>query len=360
MAATEEGLLLIADISGYTGFLRDSELEHAQDTLTSLLSLLIDHTRPPLKISRLAGDAVISYLPDSEAVEPQTFLEMIDAAYVAFRRAIELMVLNTDCQCNACRNIGTLDLKFFVHRGVFGIQHLGPHDELVGSDVNVIHRLTKNHIVEACGFSAYVALTSRAAERLLPPAVAWGCDHVESYPDVGDIRVWVRDMTPVWITRRDALRVDLDVPGVLFSVEAVVSLPPERVWDAFVVADRFNVLAGGTKTTITDLESSGRVGVGSIYRCYHGEMVMPQVVLEWTPFERIVVRLEAPVETGETFIFVEYRLSPHGDGTTITQTLSRAVGPPGGAVAANEMFLEMGPAAQADMDAFARSLTAAG
>ena len=54
-----EGLLVISDITGYTAFLKESELEHAEDSLRSLLNLLLDHTRPPLVVSRLQGDAVI-------------------------------------------------------------------------------------------------------------------------------------------------------------------------------------------------------------------------------------------------------------------------------------------------------------
>jgi len=56
----ERGYLVIADITGYTAFLSDSELEHAEDSLKDLLDLLIDQTKPPLVISRLEGDAVIS------------------------------------------------------------------------------------------------------------------------------------------------------------------------------------------------------------------------------------------------------------------------------------------------------------
>ena len=60
----EQGYLVIADITGYTAYLSDSELEHAQDSLSSLLNLLIDHTTTPLTLSRLEGDAVISYAMD--------------------------------------------------------------------------------------------------------------------------------------------------------------------------------------------------------------------------------------------------------------------------------------------------------
>lgn len=61
MSKLHEGCLLIADISGYTVYLSKSELDHAQATLTSLLELLVEQTRPPLHISRLEGDAIISY-----------------------------------------------------------------------------------------------------------------------------------------------------------------------------------------------------------------------------------------------------------------------------------------------------------
>jgi hypothetical protein len=48
---------LVATLGPFSG----SELEHAQDSLRTLLQLLIQHTQPPLTISRLEGDAVISY-----------------------------------------------------------------------------------------------------------------------------------------------------------------------------------------------------------------------------------------------------------------------------------------------------------
>jgi hypothetical protein len=57
-------------------YLSQSELEHAQETLTALLELLIKHTRPPLVISRLAGDAVISYGLQDNFFQGQTFIEL--------------------------------------------------------------------------------------------------------------------------------------------------------------------------------------------------------------------------------------------------------------------------------------------
>src|SRR5919204_4994373 len=119
------GVLLIADITGYTIFLKDSELEHAQGILSDLLSVLVEGTRPPLTISRLEGDAVFSYGIDEGSVGGQTLVEMIEGTYVTFRRALEQMVLNTLCTCNACTDIGGVDLQVFVHPGGFLLQSIG-------------------------------------------------------------------------------------------------------------------------------------------------------------------------------------------------------------------------------------------
>lgn len=45
MTDTQSGFLLLADISGYTAFLNESELKHARDTLTDLLGRLFLYLR---------------------------------------------------------------------------------------------------------------------------------------------------------------------------------------------------------------------------------------------------------------------------------------------------------------------------
>ena len=80
MSTTQKGFLVIADITGYTAFLSGSELEHAEDSLRSLISLIIEHTRLPLVISRLEGDAVISYANESSFYQGQTLVEMIESS----------------------------------------------------------------------------------------------------------------------------------------------------------------------------------------------------------------------------------------------------------------------------------------
>lgn len=189
---SQDGYIVISDITGYTEFLSKSELEHAEDSLRGLLGVQLEHTRPPFVVSRLEGNAVISYAPREGFLQGQTLVDTMEVTCVAFRQVLERMVLNTTCTCRACRNIPSLDLKFFVHYGTFMLQHLGSHIAMVGSDVNLIHRLTKNSIIEITGFKAYTAYTQAAVDAL---GIGGMCGqmtpHTESYEHLGDVAMHV-------------------------------------------------------------------------------------------------------------------------------------------------------------------------
>ena len=356
MSTTQHGYFLIADITGYTSYLSQSELDHAQQTLTALLNLLIKHTKPPLIISRLAGDAVISYGLRDNFFQGQTFVEMIEDTYVAFRRMIDLMVLNTTCPCNACKNIQSLDLKFFVHYGAFGIQKLDAHDELVGADVIVLHRLLKNHVTEKTRFQAYTLYSDAAIRHLgLEDICSKMAPHTEEYEHLGEVKTWIQDMHPVWEIKKDKVRVHLPTENVLMQVETEIHAAPEVIWDYLIQSEHYNVFAGGTKTVIAD-RKDGRVTIGTVYQCYHGDSLIAQTVLEWQPFERILVQCLAPIPVKDTFLFVELCLEPAKSGTRFMQVFGKAQGPPHGRVMANLMFKSMAKAAQRDIDNFGKHI----
>lgn len=326
MTSTQQGFLLIADITGYTMYLSQSELEHAQGTLTTLLELLIDHTRPPLVISRLAGDAVISYALQDNFLKGQTFIEMIEDTYVAFRKAIDLMVLNNTCQCNACANVSTLDLKFFVHYGSFGIQRLGAHDELVGSDVNLIHRLLKNHVTEKSGCRAYALYTDAAIRQLgLEDISATMLPHMESYEHLGEVKTHVQDMHPVWEAKKDQSRIEISQDDILAYQEGEFPLPPHAMWEIVTDPDYRATFVLSLRQEVLNRQD-GRLAPGSTYRCYHGgDRVTIQTILEWQPFEQMTTEDTTPVPRATCLINI--RLTPTATGTRLAFTCSKARGP---------------------------------
>ncbi len=325
MAKKERGYLLIADITGYTIYLNQSELEHAHHVLQSLLELLIDHTRPPLVISRLAGDAVISYGLRDNFYSGQTFVEMIEDTYVSFRKTIELMVLNNSCQCNACANISSLDLKFFVHYGTFTLQRLDRHDELLGSDVNLIHRLLKNRVTEQTSFRAYTLYTEAAIRQLgIEEISASMTPHAEEYEHLGQVQTWVQDMHPVWQAKKDHSRIELAANDRMAHMEAEFPLPPQVMWDIISDPEYRAIIVHSVRQQVLNRQN-GRLAPGSQYLCFHGDnSVTTQTILEWQPFEQMTTEDTTPVP-GATALLV-FKLSPTPKGTRLSLTCSKARG----------------------------------
>ncbi len=330
MTESSGGLLLIADITGYTVFLQDSELEHARGTLTALLEVLVAGTRPPLTISRLEGDAVFSYGIEELGLRGQTFLEMIEGLYVAFRRAIDMMVLNTMCSCNACANIGNLDLKFFVHHGVFLTQDVGRYRDLVGSDVNLIHRLTKNTVTKTTGIAAYVLYTEAAIEAtgLGPLAGDW-TTHTETYEDVGTVACRIQDLHPVWTAAADRRVVTLE--GVFIDMSIDIAAPREVVWDRLADPVYRSVLFQSESQEIEGTVG-GRTDANSTFVCYHGGMmdmlgVGRHVIVEWRPFERVVFREGIPLPGPALHEMQSFELEEIESGTRLRRMCGSMTGP---------------------------------
>ena len=140
----EKGYLFITDITGYTGFLTRSELDHATEILDALFDSILEHLHPPMTISGTQGDAIVCYFPEHAFVQPQSILEGMEHIYYDFRRQLSLMKLNSTCTCKACVNMSALDLKVFLHYGRYMLQQIGERVDLQGADVILIHRLMKN------------------------------------------------------------------------------------------------------------------------------------------------------------------------------------------------------------------------
>lgn len=353
MSKSYEGYLLIADITGYTMYLSQSELDHAQEILSALLKLLLNHTRPPLLVSRLAGDAVISYGLRDNFFQSQVFIEVIEDTYVAFRKAIDLMALNNTCGCAAFRNISTLDLKFFVHYGEFAVQHISDHDELVGSEVNKIHRLLKNHVSETTGIRAYVLYTDAAIDQLAMEEIEQGMLHiVEQYEHLGTVGVWVQDLEPTWEQRKKTDQFIIPPENVMLSIQTDLAMTPELVWNYITLPKYMEILNGVNKIEPVG-KQHGRVTTGSGYTCYHGENEATDLtILEWQPFERLLTISLLPMPIPNVHLLVDLILTPNNHGTHLAQIISIDKKSPIVLTAVRLMLSSMKKKWESDMQAF--------
>ena len=321
---TQQGILIISDITGYSKYVNESELEHARDSLTDLLNILIRHTQSPLVISKLEGDVVFSYAPAGGFLQGQSLLDMIETTYASFRKALELMVLNTTCTCNACRNLPNLDLKFFVHFGSYTTQKLGAFTELLGNDVNLVHRLAKHHIKEQTGFKAYAAFTQSVMEVLgLTEFQNSLTPHHETFADVGEVQLYVDDMHQVWERLKDRVRIAVRPEEALGIYKFEFPVPPSILWEYLTKPEHRAVMLGVEKAELHN-KALGRTGVDSVYYCYHGEEVSARMtILDWRPFEQFTMDCPTPMNVS---FYNTLILEPTKDGTRLINLFSKSRG----------------------------------
>jgi class 3 adenylate cyclase len=197
------GTLLLADISGYTAFLEAVGGEHGEEMrnsgvvpaaypiMTSLLDGIVEKIVPPFILSKFEGDAVFAFAPDGElTLRGEELLASLNACYVAFlARVAETRELMW-CSCTACSTLNGLDLKFVLHHGEYVALSITGHEELLGPDVTIAHRLMKNHAAALVGGSAYALLTEAAA-RHFEASLDDALPLTEQYEHMAPIRGYV-------------------------------------------------------------------------------------------------------------------------------------------------------------------------
>ena len=139
------GFLYIPDISGFTKFVTQTEIEHSNGIISDLIEVIIKSNYLELNISEIEGDSVLFYLLG----EPPALDAIVDQSkktFIEFHSAIQTMTQEFDCNCKACTTISNLTLKFITHWGECKEVPIQKFTKLIGSDVILAHRLLKNSV----------------------------------------------------------------------------------------------------------------------------------------------------------------------------------------------------------------------
>ena len=311
---TQHGYLVLADISGYTSYLAGVELDHAQGVLTDLLEIIVKNFKTLLTISKLEGDAVFGYVDEALVSRGETILELVEATYLAFRDRLDGIRRRTTCECNACRAIPMLDLKFIVHHGDYMTQSIAGIHELVGSDVNLVHRLLKNHIGERTGWRAYGLFTGQSLEHLVVP-----CDprelhsFREEYEHLGTVETYSFDLHKRYAELSAQRRVVITEAESDLIYDLDYPVPPAVLWDWLNDPARRAQWMLGTTWTAAE-RPGGRTGVGASNHCAHGKNEKTsELVLDWKPFNYLTAQYD--IDMGPKVYFANTLwLTPSADG----------------------------------------------
>jgi hypothetical protein len=192
--AVNPTLLLIADIAGYTRFMKmhDTSLAHAQQIIADLLEAVIDAAGPSLKLAKLEGDAAFFYMPwaADDAKTPALIEERTAAIYRAFHARAADIKANTLCPCDGCQQAGNLKIKLVSHAGGVAVQKVKRLTELAGVDVIVVHRMLKNAVPVAEYLLVTEPVHAMLGEALRERAAAFELE----LDDLGKTAAWYLDL----------------------------------------------------------------------------------------------------------------------------------------------------------------------
>jgi hypothetical protein len=146
---SERALLLIADIGGYTDYMRAHQLSlaHAEVNTARLLEAVID-AAGDFDLIEIEGDAAF-LSREAHALDGDATVAAMTEAVVGMHRAFHRerrYVASNLCPCDGCVQADNLRLKFVAHIGEVATQTIRDRRKLIGIDVILVHRLLKNSV----------------------------------------------------------------------------------------------------------------------------------------------------------------------------------------------------------------------
>ena len=299
-AGLQEGALVLADISGYSKFIAQTEVDHSWSILHELLDTMVRALEGRMDVSQVEGDAIlfISGLTTAEVVASA------EQTFIAFHRRLRDMRAVTTCPCGACANIGILKLKFVVHHGRFSRQRLGSVEQLHGTDVIVAHRLLKNRVPS----KEYLLVTDAVLSRLPEEGRAQFIPHVEE-SDVGAISGGYREIAYLWEEAEAKERKRVEPDEAMVTSDIVLDAPlrlayaemlKPDVMQRYLFADDVETIPGARGETLA-----------SEFHCHHGGEMVTMRVVSLVPEKELTLVADKP-----TTMHITSRLSDAGGAQT--------------------------------------------
>ena len=188
-------LLVIADIGGYTRFMKVHRinLAHAQYVVGRLLEATIDAAGGRWKLAKLEGDAAFFYarLPDAGPLDGARLRDQLLAIRRAFVSRRARLFDERMCSCDACVQSGQLTLKFVAHAGEVALQKVKRLTELAGVDVILVHRLLKNTVP----IQEYVLMSEEVSAALDATGLAGAPEEIdEELEGLGNVRTYYLEL----------------------------------------------------------------------------------------------------------------------------------------------------------------------
>jgi hypothetical protein len=161
------GYFLLADISGFSSYLAGVELEHAGGVLQKLLEGISQKVKPVFRVQGFDIDSVFAFTPEAGITHFEKLYELVEHAYFEFKSNLAEISDHITCNCAACRDVTSLDLKFMVHFGEYILSSVQEKQILYGVDPTFVrNRGWKEAVSASVGWRGYALFTEPCLESL--------------------------------------------------------------------------------------------------------------------------------------------------------------------------------------------------
>jgi hypothetical protein len=186
-------LLLIADIGGYTDYMRSHRmsLAHAEVNTGRLLEKVIDAV-PEFDLIEIEGDAAF-LAHQADSLDGDATLDLTLRAAMAMHREFHIErhnVATNLCPCASCTQANNLKLKFVAHIGETATQTIRNRRKLVGIDVILVHRMLKNPVT----VPEYLLLSEDLYNTSSTPLASPKRDVAHDLEGIGPVRAFFVDV----------------------------------------------------------------------------------------------------------------------------------------------------------------------
>jgi hypothetical protein len=288
-AIPRSGFLLIADLTGYTAYLSQSELEHAPAIAGDLLATVVASLEPPFRLAKFEGDAAFLVTEDG-GEEPPNLLQAVEACYLDFRRRLRSIDQATSCGCNSCVLAPRLDLKLLLHHGSYVQTQIAGRDELAGRDVILVHRLLKSEAAVNANGTGFALFTSAAIEALrVKPTTIGLVEAEETFANLGPVRTFKFDVEARWHAESGIQRMDSARHATIFDILTLIDAEPSVVW-AHLTSSSLRA-SWERPTTLPHEAANGR----SLSDCVTDRLATLEEIVDWQPPRHIGWRFTAPM-----------------------------------------------------------------
>ena len=292
----EKGFLVVADISGYTRFLAETELEHANGIVKDLFDSMIPTFKNSVTISKFMGDAIFGHAENIAYEKSQFMIDFAKRVYNNFSDKKDIIKINTDCTCNACKHMDELALKIFIHHGEYMVQKINDSEELLGSDVNTIFRLMKNNVVQETGIEAYLLVTESAIKAMeLEFDSASDLSGSEKYEHVGEINYLIENLFDNWQESKKTVKyfIKEDDPLLFDELSKEFCVNADIAFLMYTKPEWRKVNLHADKIEMFNTKGS-KQGPGSSFHCHHGDEVSKIEITDWNPGQYISLKFALP------------------------------------------------------------------